>query len=100
MYVTRSEYRLRNETPNDLHSSSLSLSLSLFLSPPLSLARLTDLHRSMSTQVKSSVTSNDEEVGLGAWPQGATEMKGGKKGDILKLVRQLVCTVLQILLYV
>ena len=92
MYVTRSEYRLRSETPNDLHSSSLSLSLSL--------ARLTDLHRSMSTQVKSSVTSNDEEVGLGAWPQGATEMKGGKKGDILKLVRQLVCTVLQVLLYV
>lgn len=70
------------------------------LSLSLSLARLTDLHRSMSTQVKSSVTSNDEEVGLGAWPQGATEMKGGKKGDILKLVRQLVCTVLQVLLYV
>ena len=74
--------------------------LSLSLSLSLSLARLTDLHRSMSTQVKSSVTSNDEEVGLGAWPQGATEMKGGKKGDILKLVRQLVCTVLQVLLYV
>ena len=39
----------------------------------------------MSTHVKST---NDEEVGVGAWPQGATEMRGGKKGDILKLVRQ------------
>ena len=38
----------------------------------------------MSTHVKST---NDEEVGVGAWPQGATEMRGGKKGDILKLVR-------------
>ena len=41
----------------------------------------------MSPHVKPSVSTTDEESGLGAWPPGVAEMRGGKKGDILKLVR-------------
>lgn len=55
---------------------------------PFCLDRLTDLYRAMNPHVRPSVTNGDEESGLGVWPPGVAEMRGGKKGDILKLVRQ------------
>lgn len=58
--------------------------------PPLSLAsRLSDLHRHMRQQSRlGSMTtpSVDDDPGGGVWPITTTGGKGGKKGDILKLV--------------
>ena len=62
--------------------------------PPLSPHRLADLHRAMNTHMKaSSVAQTPEEeagpgVGLGAWLPGTMDMRGGKKGDILKVVSE------------
>jgi len=44
--------------------------------------RLADLNRTMN-----SVRSQVAEDARGVWPIGGGDIKGGKKGDILKLVR-------------
>lgn len=50
--------------------------------------RLADLHKAMSTPSHRSVTTSTSDLTQGAWPAGvAMEMKGGKKGDVLRLVR-------------
>lgn len=59
--------------------------------------RLADLHRAMNTHMKaSSVAQTPEEeagpgVGLGAWLPGTMDMRGGKKGDILKVGMLVLC---------
>lgn len=52
---------------------------------------MSDLHWGTSAQLKhSSVTTptaDDEEAAvMGAWPMGSVDLKGGKKGDIFRLV--------------
>jgi len=45
----------------------------------------------MNPHVRPSVTNGEEESGLGLWPPGVAEMRGGKKGDILKLGMLILC---------
>ncbi len=64
-----------------LSLSTLPPSLPPSLHPP---TRLSDLHRAMST--KPSLSTPISEVEPSPWLQGTLEKRGGKKGDILKLV--------------
>ena len=43
----------------------------------------------MNIHVKAPSTTtptSEEDAGLGVWPMGIAEARGGKKGDILKFV--------------
>ena len=67
------------------------LSSSLPLSIPFSSSslRLSDLHRHMRQQsrlVSMTTPITDEDPAGGVWPNVTSGGKGGKKGDILKLV--------------
>jgi len=55
--------------------------------PPFA-PRLSDLYRSIGSHVKhhTLAPTPDEEVDVGAWPAHTGDHKGGKKGDIFKLV--------------
>ena len=59
------------------------------LPPPPSSLRLSDLHRHMRQQsrlVSMTTPITDEDPAGGVWPNVTSGGKGGKKGDILKLV--------------
>ncbi len=57
--------------------------------------RLSDLHWAINTHASrhpslSTPTSEDEaSLAQGVWPVGSGDLRGGKKGDIFRLVREL-----------